>query len=246
MKDTIIAGTGNSQYLKSSIPADATWEDVLDMLRNGTFPIDLNGINLAGFTQLGTVLNKQTLLPDAVATAVGLDPSDDPVPADALAALKNLIPTDNNQLANGSHYITALQAPVQSVAGKTGAVTLDAGDMGYYTSGDYAAGTVGAELSELDVAVNGEVVNVTGSTPTITGVANRRYMCGTVTTLSVTPPQSGTIEVLFTSGATATVLTLPNTVKFPGSFDPTSLEAYTIYDICIMDGIYGGVIAWEN
>lgn len=46
---------------------------------------------------------------------------------------------------------TALQtAPVQSVAGKTGAVKLGAGDVGFSSSGEYNEGTVGAELSELN------------------------------------------------------------------------------------------------
>ena len=45
---------------------------------------------------------------------------------------------------------SALQtAPVQSVAGKTGAVTLGAGDVGYDNSETYQSGTVGYEVSEL-------------------------------------------------------------------------------------------------
>jgi len=46
---------------------------------------------------------------------------------------------------------TALQtAPVQSVAGKTGAVNLGAEDIGFNSSEEYNEGTVGAELSELN------------------------------------------------------------------------------------------------
>lgn len=45
---------------------------------------------------------------------------------------------------------TALQtAPVASVAGKTGAITLDAGDVEYDDTDTYAAGTVGAGIAEL-------------------------------------------------------------------------------------------------
>lgn len=45
---------------------------------------------------------------------------------------------------------TALQtAPVASVAGKTGVVTLDAGDVEYDDTDTYAAGTVGAGIAEL-------------------------------------------------------------------------------------------------
>lgn len=43
---------------------------------------------------------------------------------------------------------------------------------------------------------------------------------------------------------TVTVLTLPNTVKFPDWFDPTSLEANTVYEINILDGVYGVVMSW--
>lgn len=47
---------------------------------------------------------------------------------------KPTIPTNNNQLANGAGYVTAseaaLAAPVQSVAGKTGVVTLTPADVG--------------------------------------------------------------------------------------------------------------------
>lgn len=46
---------------------------------------------------------------------------------------------------------TALQtAPVQSVAGKTGAVNLGAGDVGFNSSEEYNEGTVGAKLSALN------------------------------------------------------------------------------------------------
>lgn len=72
MKDFIPKGTGNSRYLKSSISAGTTWSDFLAMLRNGTLPIDLNGMNDAGIEQRGTPLSKETLLSDATAALFGL------------------------------------------------------------------------------------------------------------------------------------------------------------------------------
>ena len=87
-------------------------------------------------------------------------------------------------------------------------------------------------------------VTVSGTTPTITGKAGIRYVCGEVSTLSITPPASGIIDVVFTSGSTPTVLTVPSTVKFPEWFDPTSLVANTTYEINIADGVYGAVMAW--
>ena len=85
---------------------------------------------------------------------------------------------------------------------------------------------------------------MTGTTPSITAKAGIRYMCGEVSTLSITPPASGDMEVIFTSGSTATVLTVPNTVKFPSWFDPTDLEANKTYDMIITNGTFGVVTSW--
>lgn len=85
MKNFYPKGTGNSRYLKSSIPATTTHEDLVNMLRNGTFPIDLNGINVAGVAQQGTPLNQATFLKDATASLFGL--GTDAVPDDVLALL---------------------------------------------------------------------------------------------------------------------------------------------------------------
>ena len=78
-------------------------------------------------------------------------------------------------------------------------------------------------------------VSVSGTTPTITGKAGIRYICGTVSTLTITPPASGIIDVVFTSGSTPTVLTTTG-VTFPEWFDSTDLEANTTYEISIADG----------
>ena len=81
-------------------------------------------------------------------------------------------------------------------------------------------------------------------TPVITAAENTRYICGEVTSLSFTPCASGICDVRFTSGSTVTVLTLPNTVKMPDWFDASVLEANTIYEINILDGVYGVVTTW--
>lgn len=86
---------------------------------------------------------------------------------------------------------------------------------------------------------------VSGTTPVITAEANTKYLCDEVATLSFTPPATGTVSVRFESGSTPTVLTVPNTVKFPEWFDPTDLEAEKIYEILISDGVYGTVISWQ-
>jgi hypothetical protein len=40
------------------------------------------------------------------------------------------------------------------------------------------------------------------------------------------------------------VLTVPSTVRFPAWFNPASLDASTKYEINIMDGTDGAVMAW--
>lgn len=105
-----------------------------------------------------------------------------------------------------------------------------------------AVGTYTEEAkSAISDMLNG-VVQVTGTTPTITALSGVRYVCGEVATLDITPCASGICDIVFTSGSTATVLTLPNTVKFPdGAFTP---EANMTYELNIMDGVYGAVMAW--
>ena len=93
-------------------------------------------------------------------------------------------------------------------------------------------------------------VEVSGTTPTITGKAGLRYICGEVDTLTITAPASGCIDVVFESGATPTVLTVTSAktgvtaIKWANGFDATSLEANTTYELNILDGEYGVVGSW--
>lgn len=88
------------------------------------------------------------------------------------------------------------------------------------------------------------VQQISGTTPSIIAEENGRYVCGTVSTISITPCAQGICDVQFTSGSTATVLTIPNTVIFPEWFDPEALEADKVYEISIVDGIYAAVGIW--
>ena len=93
-------------------------------------------------------------------------------------------------------------------------------------------------------------VSVSGTTPTITGKAGLRYICGEVATLTITAPASGCIDVIFESGSTPTVLTVTSAktgvsaIKWANGFDPTALEANTTYEINILDGELGVVGSW--
>lgn len=87
---------------------------------------------------------------------------------------------------------------------------------------------IAAEVSDMFV------VEVTGRTPTITAQANTRYVCGELDTLDFTPSATGICDIIFTSGSTATVLTLPNTVKMPSGF---SVAADTVYELNFLAGL---------
>lgn len=87
MRDLEIKGTGNSRYIKSSVPASTTFDEFLTMLRAGNLPIDLMGLNTAGIiTQSPSAYNKANVLPDDVCSLLGLDSSAEP--KDAFLALQ--------------------------------------------------------------------------------------------------------------------------------------------------------------
>lgn len=112
-----------------------------------------------------------------------------------------------------------------------------------------AVGTYTESAKSAIAQMLGGSVAVSGATPSIAAKAGVRYVCGEVSTLAITVPASGIIDVVFESGSTATVLTItPPTgvtaVKWANGFDPTSLDANTTYEINIMDGEYGVAAAW--
>ena len=112
-------------------------------------------------------------------------------------------------------------------------------EVGTYTD---EAKTAIKQMLGVHDAYDSFVEEVTGTDVTITGQPSYRYNCGEVLSLSITPPSSGTIDIRFTSGSTPTVLTLPQTVKMPEWW--VEVEANTIYEMCITDGIYCGVMTW--
>lgn len=115
---------------------------------------------------------------------------------------------------------------------------------------DIASTTVGiypaAQKSAISTMLHAPET-VTGTTPTITALAGVQYVCGEVSTLDITLPASGCVDVRFESGSTPTVLTITPptgvTVKWAGGFDPTALEANTVYEINIADGL-GVAASW--
>lgn len=89
---------------------------------------------------------------------------------------------------------------------------------------------------------------VSGSTPSIVAKPGVQYICGEVSTIDITVPESGIIDVIFESGSTPAVLTVTPptgvTVAWPDWFDPTALEANKVYEINVANGILATVMVW--
>ena len=93
MQDAIMKGNGNSRYLKTvgeALSLYPTYEDFLQAMIAGTFPVDFNGINKDGWTQRGTPLNKANLLSDTVISTLGLSTGANSTPNDAFNVLANI------------------------------------------------------------------------------------------------------------------------------------------------------------
>lgn len=150
MKDMVPKGTGNSRYLRSVANFKTlypTYDDFVNALVAGTLPIDLNGINVSGVTQIGTALSKATLLSDETALALGFGSSDDPTINDALYALRPWIPLAKYTTA-GSYTFT-----VPSWVTKLGAYIIGGGGSGAVVisakGGSYVAMGGGSGFAEI-------------------------------------------------------------------------------------------------
>ena len=75
MQDLITKKTGNSRFLKSIAnfkDVYPTYDAMAEALIAGTFPVDFNGLNPAGITQMGTPFAKSQVLTDETAALYGL------------------------------------------------------------------------------------------------------------------------------------------------------------------------------
>lgn len=106
MTDGIISGAGTSRNFK--VPANAKalypiWDAALDAMIAGTFTFDLYGINPAGWDVVGDKLGKETLLTDALCTALGLPTTATPTQAmDKMRTMLNSV----QSLANGKAQVS--------------------------------------------------------------------------------------------------------------------------------------------
>ena len=87
MKDLIPLGTGNSRFLKSAIPEDITFAQLVQLLRSGAFPFDFNGINPAGISQMGSAYSVANVLPEDVCAALDIPTTSEPKDAFNILAL---------------------------------------------------------------------------------------------------------------------------------------------------------------
>lgn len=102
---------------------------------------------------------------------------------------------------------------------------------------DETAQTTNSKLDNIAAAiVSGRLVpvTVTGTTATIVAEAGKRYICGELTELNFTPPAEGITDIIFTSGTTATIVTLlpTNGVKMPDNYN---IEAGKKYEFNFLD-----------
>lgn len=96
MKDMVPKGTGNSRFLRSSIAADITHEELVALLRSGKFPVDFAGLNSAGIQVQGSAYNKGNVLPDSVCSALGIVTTSEP--KDAFLKLKSTINSEKSDI----------------------------------------------------------------------------------------------------------------------------------------------------
>ncbi len=152
-------------------------------------------------------------------------------------------PTVTVEDIQGGHRIT--------ITDKNGTHTVDVmdGESGGAVQDVQINGTSILSDGVANIIMN-PVQNISGTTPSITGTAGTRYICGEVSTLSIVAPASGCIDVVFTSGSTPAVLTVSSAktgvtaIKWANGFDPSNLDADTTYEINILDGEYGVVGSW--
>jgi len=85
--------------------------------------------------------------------------------------------------------------------------------------GQYTNEAKAAIKDMLEIGTSVQTIEITETDPVITALANTRYKCGEITSLDFTPAASGICDIIFTTGTTLPVITLPATVKMPEWFE---------------------------
>lgn len=246
-----ISGKANSADLATV----ATSGDYADLNNKPTIPtIPVQDVQINGTS---IVENEIANIPYATTSRIGavqvgngmyIDPARPHVLNVNIASPSQIKAASDSSMIKTAHQDQAVFYGLAKAAGDT-TQSASSNAVGTYTDEAKASiqAMLGIDLSSIASQVEIPLVEtVSGAAVTITGQPNTRYMCGEVTSISITPPSAGSIDVVFTSGSTVAVLTLPSTVKMPEWFDPTTLDTNTIYEILITDGVYGSVMTWAT
>lgn len=181
------------------------------------------------------------------------------------------IPSKTSDLTNDSGFVNAsgaaAAAPVQSVNGNTGAVTITVpaaassgtpamdgtasrGSSVQYARADHVHPTDTSRAAASDLAAKADKVtevsvSTAGAVTQALDAGKLYHFTGALTSLTITlnAPASGDLAEYhfdFNSGSTAPTLTMPNTVTMPDSF---TVEANKRYEVDVLNG-YGAVISW--
>ena len=231
---TAIAGPPGEDYVLTSADkaeiAGMVDVPVEDVQVNGTSIVNAQGVvdipvvTANGSVPLGLV-KPQASLGTAVASNGGLA----------------VVKATTQQIKSGASEYTPIVPKNQQNSIYYGLAKLAGADMKNAT-GETIGVYPEAAQSAIHDMLNAPVA-VSGSTPSITAKSGIRYVCGEVSTISITPCASGTCEVQFTSGTSAAVLSVSG-VTWPEWFDYTALETNRIYDLLITDGTLGMVMSW--
>lgn len=188
---------------------------VLDADDVGALPDTTTASDLGAYVKPSTGIPKTDLATEVQTSLGKADTALQTAPVTSVngqtGAVTVTVPTKTSDLQNDSGYITS--APVSSVNGRTGAVT--------------------------GLAEAWTIENKTSADTSVTLQTGKFYVFPEMATLTVTVTAVGMYAFRFTSGTTATVLTVTG-ATMPDSF---TVEASKVYEVNVYQG-YAVVSSW--
>jgi hypothetical protein len=158
-------------------------------------------------------------------------------------------------LTNDAGFIAAAGAPVQSVAGRTGAVTLAVADVSGAAS--LAANTFSGEQNIADNLLTRPYIKDYAEVVTAPAISSGALtlnlengnvfdvaLNAAITTVTISNPpasgRAGSFTLILTADGTARAVTWPAAVKWPGGTAPTLTSTNTKKDLIVMTTTNGG------